>query len=211
MNKKSSHPQPIPMFDESNHIQTQNAEKQPLIDVSTIEVFFSYFKERTKRVSLAQIPDGEDIPDNIMIWGLPKTSSLDTDTVAYSGNVQNVEILHKPKENVKYFNLTEDKVENGNTLQTIEEVDFLGDVKDDSFEYDEDQAQYNSLHEVVLSREELEMKLKEMRKDVEAKEDDLSDKIYELEEKQKLESEFYKKLFVSLMTEKKRQKDFKME
>ena len=211
MNKKSSHPQPIPMFDESNHIQTQNAEKQPLIDVSTIEVFFSYFKERTKRVSLAQIPDGEDIPDNIMIWGLPKTSSLDTDTVPYSGNVQNVEILHKPKENVKYFNLTEDKVENGNTLQTIEEVDFLGDVKDDSFEYDEDQAQYNSLHEVVLSREELEMKLKEMRKDVEAKEDDLSDKIYELEEKQKLESEFYKKLFVSLMTEKKRQKDFKME
>jgi len=194
MNKKSSHPQPIPMFDESNHIQTQNAEKQPLIDVSTIE-----------------IPDGEDIPDNIMIWGLPKTSSLDTDTVPYSGNVQNVEILHKPKENVKYFNLTEDKVENGNTLQTIEEVDFLGDVKDDSFEYEEDQAQYNSLHEVVLSREELEMKLKEMRKDVEAKEDDLSDKIYELEEKQKLESEFYKKLFVSLMTEKKRQKDFKME
>ena len=182
------------MFDESNHIQTQNAEKQPLIDVSTIE-----------------IPDGEDIPDNIMIWGLPKTSSLDTDTVPYSGNVQNVEILHKPRENVKYFNLTEEgKNGTGNILQTIEEVDFLGGVKDNSFEA-QDQDQYHSLHEVVLSREELEMKLKEMRKNVEANENDLSDKINELEAKQKMESEFYKKLFVSLMTEKQKHNEFEFE
>ena len=151
LNRKLPYHQPIPMFDESNHVQTHNAEKQPLIDVSTIE-----------------IPDGEDIPDNIMIWGLPKTSSLDTDTVPYSGNLQNVEILHKPKENVKYFNLTEEGQNGrGNILQTIEEVDFLGGVKDDTFDYDaQDQDQYHSLHEVVLSREELEMKLKEMRKNV---------------------------------------------
>ena len=192
---RSSYHQPIPMFDESNHIQTHNAEKQPLIDVSTIE-----------------IPDGEDIPDNIMIWGLPKTSSLDTDTVPYSGNVQNVEILHKPRENVKYFNLTEEG-KNGtgnNILQTIEEVDFLGGDKDDSFEV-QDQDQYHSLHEVVLSRAELEMKLKEMRKNVEANENDLSDKINELEAKQKMESEFYNKLFVSLMTEKQKHNEFEFE
>ena len=196
LNRKLPFRQPIPMFDESDHIQTHNAEKQPLIDVSTIE-----------------IPDGEDIPDNIMIWGLPKTSSLDTDTVPYSGNVQNVEILHKPKENVKYFNLTEeDQNGTGNILQTIEEVDFLGGVKEDDLDYEShDQDQYHSLHEVVLSREELEMKLKEMRQNVEANENDLSDKINELEEKQKLESEFYKKLFISLMTEKKKQKEFKLD
>ena len=196
LNRKLPYHQPIPMFDESNHVQTHNAEKQPLIDVSTIE-----------------IPDGEDIPDNIMIWGLPKTSSLDTDTVPYSGNVQNVEILHKPKENVKYFNLTEEGHNGtGNVLQTIEEVDFLGGVKDDSFDYEsQDQDQYHTLHEVVLSREELEMKLKEMRKNVEANENDLSDKINEIEEKQKMESEFYRKLFVSLMTEKQKQNQFELE
>lgn len=194
LKRKLPYHQPIPMFDESNHIQTHNAEKQPLIDVSTIE-----------------IPDGEDIPDNIMIWGLPKTSSLDTDTVPYSGNVQNVEILHKPRENVKYFNLTEEgKNGTGNILQTIEEVDFLGGVKDDSVEA-QDQDQYHSLHEVVLSREELEMKLKEMRKNVEANENDLSDKIDELEAKQKMESEFYKKLFISLMTEKQKHNEFEFE
>ena len=112
------------------NLQNMNQGNQPLIDVSTIEVGETFpisiylcsciiFSQST----VLQIPDdGNDIPDNLMLWGLPQKSSLEDDRS--QGNVFNFEIRH----NLPAKKKTQDDHQgqhHGEGLHTLQEVDFL--------------------------------------------------------------------------------------
>ena len=142
-----------------------------------------------------------------MMWGLPKKSSIKNDNVDYNGNIQNVEIRHTPALNVKVFNDTETDLNNGNnenSLTTLEEVDFMLPSGEEGITNKyfgpNGRSGFKPLAtRIILSREDLEKKLTELQEQqntIEQKEDDLSNQM----EKQKQESEFFKKLFMSLMT-----------
>ena len=157
-----------------------------------------------------QIPDGEDIPDNIMIWGLPKKSSLEPDSPSYSGSPQNLEIRHTAPQTARVRSVGSGGA--GDQLLTLEEVDFLPPVTEEEEEGEDESSPH--LHQVILSREELDRRLTQLQQQqqqVETREEDLSNKIGILEQQQKNESEFYKKLFLSLMTSKEKQTDYKID
>ena len=160
-----------------------------------------------------QIPDGEDIPDNIMIWGLPKKSSLEPDSPSYSGSPQNLEIRHTAPQTARVRSVGSGGA--GDQLLTLEEVDFLPPVTEEEGEEEEEEEESSPhLHQVILSREELDRRLTQLQQQqqqVETREEDLSNKIGILEHQQKNESEFYKKLFLSLMTSKEKQTDYKID
>ena len=142
-----------------------------------------------------------------MMWGLPKKSSIESDNIDYNGNIQNVEIRHTPALNVKVFNDSETNVNNennDNSLTTLEEVDFMlpsgEEGMTNSYFGPNGRSGFKPLAtRIILSREELQEKiteLQEQQSNMEQKEDDLSLQV----EKQRQESEFFKKLFMSLMT-----------
>ena len=141
------------------------------------------------------------------MWGLPKKSSIESDNIDYNGNIQNVEIRHTPALNVKVFNDSETGLNNGNndnSLTTLEEVDFMLPSGEDgmtsSYFGPNGRSGFKPLAtRIIMSREELAKKiteLQEQQSNIEQKEDDLSVQV----EKQRQESEFFKKLFMSLMT-----------
>ena len=78
----------------------------------------------------AQTPGGEDIPQNVMIWGLPHKTSLDDENTPYTGAVQDVEIRHIPApassdtSPAPAQSANEDNDTSGE-LTTLEEVDYL--------------------------------------------------------------------------------------
>ena len=132
-----------------------------------------------------QIPDGEDIPDNIMIWGLPKKSSLEPDSPSYSGSPQNLEIRHTAPQTARVRSVGSGGA--GDQLLTLEEVDFLPPVTEEEGEEEEESSPH--LHQVILSREELDRRLTQLQQQqVETREEDLSNKIGILEQQQKNES-----------------------
>ena len=166
-----------------------------------------------------QIPSGEDIPQNVMFWGLPQKNSLDKES--YTGAVQDVEIRHIPSPVTEpspalgsdVETQTESVSSDDNTsgeLQTLEEVDYLAPLFGSNVEtrpsnknnYGMGWSQPIST-KIILSREQFEQrKLEEKMKlnEVENKLDQLEDKEESLQKQVDNDTEFYKNLFKSFMT-----------
>jgi len=192
---------PSPHLGGSPTIPSLNMDMQPLIDISTLE-----------------IPKGQDIPDNVMVWGLPQGSLLDTDnTVPFIASLQNVEIHHRPVQSKKI--LTPDtQNKKDNNLLTLEEVDYLASPSSDSQNIQNtiiDPSRYSPYSSsgrsgiqpiatrVILSREDLTKKLAELSSQqnrIKDREDDIAERIEILANHQKDDSQFLKDLLMSLMT-----------
>ena len=165
-----------------------------------------------------KIPKGQDIPDNVMVWGLPQGSLLDTDnTVPFIASLQNVEIHHRPVQSKKI--LTPDtQNKKDNNLLTLEEVDYLASPSSDSQNIQNtiiDPSRYSPYSSsgrsgiqpiatrVILSREDLTKKLAELSSQqnrIKDREDDIAERIEILANHQKDDSQFLKDLLMSLMT-----------
>jgi len=178
-----------------------NLDMQPLVDISTLE-----------------IPDGQDIPDNVMVWGLPQGSILDNDnSVPFISSLQNVEIHHRPVQSRKILTPDTQNRQNNNLL-TLEEVDYLASPKLDaqlpqapSTESSNYSPYRNSgrggvqpiATRVILTREDLTKKLAELsskQNRIKDREDNIAEKIDTLANQQKDDSQFLKDLLMSLMT-----------
>lgn len=173
---------------------------QPLIDISTLE-----------------IPNGQDIPDNVMVWGLPQGSILDTDnSVPFIATLQNVEIHHRPVQSKKILTPDAQNTQNNNLL-TLEEVDYLSPTADsqntqtsisDPFQYSPYSSSGRSgvqpiATRIILSRDDLTKKLAELtskQNRIRDREDNIAEKIEILSNQQKDDSQFLKDLLMSLMT-----------
>lgn len=190
---------PSPHVGGAPTIPRLNLDMQPLIDVSTLE-----------------IPDGQDVPDNVMVWGLPKASILDTDTsVPFIASLQNVEIHHRPVQSRKVHTPDQQSQQNNNLL-TLEEVDYLGSPETDTpGETIVDQSHFTPYGSsgragmqpiatrVIISQEDLSRKLAELteRQDrLQDRENNIAEKFEMLSNQQKDDSQFLKDLLMSLMT-----------
>lgn len=190
---------PSPHVGGAPTIPRLNLDMQPLIDVSTLE-----------------IPDGQDVPDNVMVWGLPKASILDTDTsVPFIASLQNVEIHHRPVQSRKVHTPDQQSQQNNNLL-TLEEVDYLGSPETDTTsETIVDQSHFTPYGSsgragmqpiatrVIISQEDLSRKLAELteRQDrLQDRENNIAEKFEMLSNQQKDDSQFLKDLLMSLMT-----------
>ena len=175
----------------------------------------------------AQTPGGEDIPQNVMIWGLPHKTSLDDENTPYTGAVQDVEIRHIPApassdtSPAPAPSANEDNDTSGE-LTTLEEVDYLAPLfgsseqarPRDGNNYGVGWSQPVATR-IILSREQFEqMKLNKLNEvedqvtKVQEQEDDLKERVDTLYDRQKAETEFYKNLFKSLMTTAEQKKVF---
>eukprot|EP00092_Neocalanus_flemingeri_P006428 GFUD01006925.1.p1 GENE.GFUD01006925.1~~GFUD01006925.1.p1 ORF type:complete len:498 (-),score=113.70 GFUD01006925.1:444-1937(-) len=193
---------PSPHLGGGPTIPSLNMDMQPLIDISTLE-----------------IPNGQDIPDNIMVWGLPQGSLLDTDnTVPFIASLQNVEIHHRPALSKKILTPDPQNKKDNNNLLTLEEVDYLASPSSDSQNIPNpfpDPSRYSPYSSsgrsgiqpiatrVILSRDDLTKKLAELstKQDrIRTREDNFAERIEILANQQKDDSQFLKDLLMSLMT-----------
>ena len=198
-------------------IPSLNMDMQPLVDISTLEVRTLVISAVFKSISF-KIPDGQDIPDDVMVWGLPQGSILDSDNnVPFISTLQNVEIHHRPVQSRKVLTPDTQDRQNNNLL-TLEEVDYLASPKSDSQEPDTlipEPSKYSPYTSsgragvqpiatrVILSREDLTKKLAELsaqQNRIKDREDNIAQKIDVLADQQKDDSEFLKDLLMSLMT-----------
>jgi len=192
---------PSPHLGGGPTIPSLNMDMQPLIDISTLE-----------------IPNGQDIPDNVMVWGLPQGSILDTDnSVPFVASLQNVEIHHRPVQSRKILTPDSQNKQNNNLL-TLEEVDYLASPTTDSQDSQvliprpSNYSPYSNsgrtgvqpiATRVILSREDLTKKLAELstkQNRIRDREDNIAEKIDILSNQQKDDSQFLKDLLMSLMT-----------
>jgi len=192
---------PSPHMGGGPTIPSLNMDMQPLVDISTLE-----------------IPNGQDIPDDVMVWGLPQGSILDSDNnVPFISTLQNVEIHHRPVQSRKILTPDTQDRQNNNLL-TLEEVDYLASPKSDSQDLDTlipEPSKYSPYSgsgrtgvkpiatRVILSREDLTKKLAELSSQqnrIKDREDNIAEKIDLLVDQQKDDSEFLKDLLMSLMT-----------
>jgi len=210
--------QPVPMVEGEVQMQNFNSENQPLIDVSTIE-----------------IPDGENIPESLVLWGLPKKSSLQNEILPYTGAVQNLEIRHFPEhqkvdtnpdgsetdllktiKEVDYLSNSRDDSMHAPEIQTLKEVDFLGvDDKESRNRENIKRQSRNKLQpvktRVIISNSDLQKKMAELHENQERianNEHILLNEVQVLEEKQKVQSDFFRDLILSLMTNSEKRKVF---
>jgi len=192
---------PSPHLGGGPTLPSLNMDMQPLVDISTLE-----------------IPDGQDIPDDVMVWGLPQGSILDNDnSVPFISTLQNVEIHHRPVQSRKILTPDTQNRQNNNLLK-LEEVDYLAPPKSDSATPDtlipepSNYSPYTNTGRngvqpiatrVILSREDLTKKLAELsskQNRIKDREDNIAEKIDLLANQQKDDSEFLKDLLMSLMT-----------
>ena len=151
-----------------------------------------------------------------MIWGLPQKTSLDDDT---AGAVQDVEIRHIPAPESTQEEEEEDRLASSTSqagdnssngeLETLEEVDYLAPL----FGSSQDRGSTNRYGlkwtkpvatKIIMTSDQLEETLRGLGDTVEQvrdQEDSLEDRVNTLYDKQITETEFYKKLFLSVMTE----------
>jgi len=191
--------QPAPLINGENLLASLNKNNQPLIDISTVET-----------------PGGQDIPSSVVIWGLPQKTSLDDDT---AGAVQDVEIRHipAPDSSQEEEEEDEDRLTSTNSqdstssgeLQTLEEVDYLAPL----FGPSQERGNTNRYGlrwtkpvatKIIMTSDQLEERLRGIGDSVEQvreQEDSLEDRVNTLYDRQITETEFYKKLFLSVMTE----------
>ena len=150
-----------------------------------------------------------------MIWGLPHKTSLDDET---AGAVQDVEIRHIPapdteEEEEEEESLTTPGREAGDNsssgeLQTLEEVDYLAPL----FGSSQERGNTNRYGlrwtkpvatKIIMTSDQLEERLRGLGDSVEQvrdQEDSLEDRVDTLYDRQNTETEFYKKLFLSVIT-----------
>ena len=154
----------------------------------------------------------------MMIWGLPHKTSLDDET---AGAVQDVEIRHIPapdteqEEEEEGERLTTPEREAGDNsssgeLQTLEEVDYLAPLFGSSPSQDRSDSNRYGLRwskpvatKIILTSDQLEERLRGLGDSVEQvrdQEDSLEDRVDTLYDRQNTETEFYKKLFLSVIT-----------
>ena len=156
-----------------------------------------------------QTPGGQDIPPSVMIWGLPQKTSLDDET---AGAVQDVEIHHIPAPDQE-----EEEEEEGlsttsssGELQTLEEVDYLAPLFGSSPGQDRGGSNRYGLSwtkpvatKIIMTSDQLQERLRGLGDTVEQvreQEDSLEDRVDTLYDRQITETEFYKKLFLSVVT-----------
>jgi len=197
----SLHASPSPHMGGSPIIPGLNKDMQPLIDISTME-----------------IPNGQDIPDNVMVWGLPQGNLLDTDdTTPFIASLQNVEIHHRPLQSRKIIT-PDTQNKNSNKLQTLEEIDYLAsppsDFQNNPYSLPDPyrHSPYGSSGQygiqpiatrVILSKEDLSRKLEELSSNqsrIKDREDNIAEQVKILSNQQNDDSKFLKKLLMSLMT-----------
>jgi hypothetical protein len=190
---------PSPSMGGGPTLPSLNLDMQPLVDISTLE-----------------IPDGQDIPDNVMVWGLPQGSILDNDnSVPFISTLQNVEIHHRPVQSRKILTPDTQNRQNNNLL-TLEEVDYLASPNLDA-ELPQAPSTESSNYSpyrgrggvqpiatrVILTRDDLTKKLAELSSEqnrIKDREDNIAEKIDTLANQQKDDSQFLKDLLMSLMT-----------
>lgn len=194
--------QPAPLINGENILGSLNKNNQPLIDISTLET-----------------PGGQvDIPQSVMIWGLPQKTRLDDDT---AGAVQDVEIRHIPapersqEEEEEEDGLTSSTSQAGDNsssgeLQTLEEVDYLDPMFGSSPSQDQGNTNRYGLRwtkpvatKIIMTSDQLEETLRGLGDTVDQvrdQEDSLEDRVNTLYDRQITETEFYKKLYLSMMT-----------
>ena len=158
-----------------------------------------------------QTPGGQDIPPSVMIWGLPQKTSLDDET---AGAVQDVEIHHIPAPDQEEEEEEEEGLSTTNSsgeLQTLEEVDYLAPLFGSSPGQDRGGSNRYGLSwtkpvatKIIMTSDQLQERLRGLGDTVEQvreQEDSLEDRVNTLYDRQITETEFYKKLFLSVMTE----------
>ena len=151
-----------------------------------------------------------------MMWGLPQKTSLDDDK---AGAVQDVEIRHIPapersqeeeEEEDRMTSSTSQAGDNSSSgeLQTLEEVDYLAPL----FASSQDGGNTNRYGlkwtkpvatKIIMTSDQLEETLRGLGDSVDQvrdQEDSLEDRVNTLYDRQITETEFYKKLFLSVVT-----------
>ena len=163
-----------------------------------------------------QTPGGQDIPPSVMIWGLPQKTSLDDET---AGAVQDVEIHHIPAPDQEEEEEEEEGLSTTNSsgeLQTLEEVDYLAPLFGSSPGQDRGGSNRYGLSwtkpvatKIIMTSDQLQERLRGLGDTVEQvreQEDSLEDRVDTLYDRQITETEFYKKLFLSVITKADRKK-----
>lgn len=165
----------------------------------------------------SQAPGGQsDIPQSVMIWGLPHKTSLDDDT---AGAVQDVEIHHIPApETSQEEEEEEDRMttsqaglnRSSGELETLEEVDYLAPLFSSSPSQDRAGSNRYGLRwskpvatKIIMTSDQLEETLRTLGDTVDQvrdQEDSLEDRVDTLYDRQITETEFYKKLYLSVLT-----------
>ena len=156
----------------------------------------------------------------MMIWGLPHKTSLDDET---AGAVQDVEIRHIPTPESNQEEQEEEEVEveeenrlgsNTNSssgeLETLEEIDYPVPLYGSSSSQDMGNTNRYGLRwskpvatKIIMTSDQLEERLRGLGDSVEQvrdQEDSLEDRVDTLYDRQNTETEFYKKLFLSVIT-----------
>ena len=158
-----------------------------------------------------QTPGGQDIPPSVMIWGLPQKTSLDDET---AGAVQDVEIHHIPAPEQEEEEEEEEEglstTSSSGELQTLEEVDYLAPLFGSSPGQDRGGSNRYGLSwtkpvatKIILTSDQLEERLRDLGdtvREVREQEDSLEDRVDTLYDRQITETEFFKKLFHSVVT-----------
>ena len=157
-----------------------------------------------------QTPGGQDIPPSVMIWGLPQKTSLDDET---AGAVQDVEIHHIPAPDQEEEEEEEEGLSTTSSsgeLQTLEEVDYLAPLFGSSPGQDRGGSNRYGLSwtkpvatKIIMTSDQLQERLRGLGDTVEQvreQEDSLEDRVDTLYDRQITETEFYKKLYLSVLT-----------
>jgi len=160
-----------------------NTYMQPLVDISTLE-----------------LPADQARPSSLLVWGLPGQKGR---VASYTPSMQDMEIYHGPvRRNVTYTD-TANMMDDGNSLVTLEEVDFLAEDSSDTLQSRGRQLIKPIKTRLILSGAELNEKLADLRLKqnlIEDKEDDMAEKIEILSDQQRNNSQFIRNFFGSLMT-----------